>query len=259
MRARSIVGLLGLVAIAGLFAVPAVAATTYYGPSFTTPVSISPGGTINIVLSTGSGTSFVALPQGSDTPCVGTCTYPNQNWSVSPTSCFVSVHQVTVTDPNNVQYMLGSSTTSGLNWPTSVGGSGLSGHAPAINYTSGDTFTVPFGTGAGGFSFTSVLGSSPPNTVSPEGPYYWWQGGTNLRLDQNTQINPTSIHGSYIVDIEGAVVCPTGSAPFSTALFFDAGSLVTTPEFPFSMAIVVATGFAGLLLVRKWALATPRV
>lgn len=254
-----------MLALLGTMAVPAVFATTYYGPQFNLPTSIAPGGTINIVLTTGSGSSIVPLPQGSGAPCTtGTCgPYTQQNW-VTATGCFYLVHQITVTDPNGNGYMLGSATTSGLFWPSAFGGSGSGTHvppqAPALNVTSGDSFTVPFGTGAGGFSFTSVLGN-PPNTVTPAGPYYWWTVagntyGSDLRLDQNPSITPTTTHGSYEVDIEGVVACPssaggTTGTPFTTTLFFDAGIIVTTPFFPVSVALVTVTGLAALLLLRR--------
>ena len=242
---------------------PAVA-TTYYGPSFGTPVSIPPGGTINIALSTGNGSSIVALPQGSSSPCVGTCSYPQQNWVV-PTGCFYLVHQITVTDPNGNSYMLGSATTSGLFWPSSMGGSGSGTTVPpqadALNVTVGDNFVVPFAAGAGGFSFTSVLGN-PPNDVSPAGPYYWWtvagnSYGSNLRLDLNPSINPTMTHGAYTIDIEGVVACPSGSSQFTTTLFFDASSTVTTPQFPLSVGLVAVSGLAVALFFKRKSLVAP--
>jgi hypothetical protein len=169
------------------------------------------------------------------------------------------VHEVTVTDPNGNEYMLGSAVTSGLYWPSVLGGGGSETSFPpqaaALNVTVGDSFTIPFAAGAGGFSFTSVLGN-PPNDVSPAGPYYWWTVagnayGSNLRLDQNPSINPTLIHGTYIVDIEGVVACPTGSSTFTSILFFDSGVTVTTPMFPVSVGIVAASGLAVLLLLKR--------
>ena len=247
------------------FALPAVSATTYYGPSLGAPVSIAPGNPIDIAMSVGSGTTIVPLPQGSSSSCVGTCVYPQQAWT-SPTGCFTFVHQVTVTDPSGDQFMLGSSTTSGLNWPSSLGGGGSGTsyppQAPAINFTSGDTFTLPFGSGPEGYTFTSVL-SNPPNNVAPEGPYYWWvsvvgSGNPNgltagARLD-TISYNPTLIHGTYEVDIEGAVACPTGSTTFTTNLFFDSGIIVTTPQFGSSIIAVAGIAFVVLMLARSGAL-----
>jgi len=260
-----VVALVALVALVLGFASPVFAATasTYYGPSFLTPTNIAPGGTINVVLTTGSGPAFIPLPQGSSTPCSGTCTYPQLAWvnaTVGGTgNCFYLVHEVTVTDPNGNEYMLGSNVTSGLYWPATFGGSGSETTYPpqaaALNVTNGDSFTIPFAAGAGGFSFVSVLGN-PPNDVSPAGPYYWWTVagnvyGSNLRLDQNPTINPTMIQGTYTVDIEGEVACPTGAAPFATQLFFDSGITVITPQFPVSVALVAASGLAVLLLVKR--------
>lgn len=256
MKSR-VVALLAMLGLVLGFVSPAFAAT-YYGPSFGTPAAIAPGGTINIVLTTGSGSSDIPLPQGSSAPCTGTCTYPTVHWT-SPAGCFYLVHEVTVTDPNGNEYMLGSGVTSGLYWPASFGG-GSSGtsvppQADALNITVGDSFTIPFAAGAGGFSFTSVLGN-PPNDVSPAGPYYWWTVsgnayGSNLRLDQNPSINPTVIHGIYIIDVEGLVLCGPTTAPFDTQLFFDSASTVTTPQFPVSAALVAASGLAALLLIKR--------
>jgi len=255
--------LLAIVALIGIYSIsltPAFA-TTYYGPSFSMPVAVPPGSTINIVLSTASGPSPIALPQGSSTPCSGTCSYPQQAWTTS-TSCFVSIHEVTVTDPNGNEFMLGSATTSGLYWPAAFGGSGSGTHvppqAPALNFTVGDTFTLPFGVGTEGYTFNSVL-SSTYNT-NPEGPYYWWvavvaPGNPNgytvgARLDQ-TNINPTLIHGTYTVDIEGVVACPGSDSTFKNVLFFDSGTIVTTPEFGAGIAAATVIALVGLLVLRK--------
>jgi hypothetical protein len=162
--------------------------------------------------------------------------------------------------------MLGSAVTSGLYWPAAFGGSGSGTSVPpqadALNVTVGDSFTIPFAQGAGGFSFVSVLGN-PPNPVSSAGPYYWWTvagpdwgtvsgGGPNLRLDTTgSSINPTLTQGTYIVDIEGVVVCPTGSTTFTAILFFDSGIIVTTPQFPVSAGIVAASGLGVLLLLKR--------
>jgi len=78
--------------------------------------------------------------------------------------------------------------------------------------------------------------------------------GGNLRLDQHPSINPTSIQGTYVVDIEGVVACPAVTffdQPFSTVLFFDSGITVTTPQFPMAIGVVAATGLAALVLIRK--------
>jgi hypothetical protein len=256
MKSRTVV----LLAVAGLLLgfVSPVLAQTYYGPSFATPAAISPGGTINIVLSTGSGPGIVPLPQGSSTPCSGNCVYPQQPWTTA-TSCFYSIHEVTVTDPSGNEYMLGSSVMSGLYWPAAYGGSGSGTSVPpqadALNVTVGDSFTIPFAAGAGGFSFTSVLGN-PPNDVSPAGPYYWWTVagntyGSNLRLDQNPSINPTVTHGMYTADVEGNVICPVGSTPFTANLFFDAGIITITPQFPLSIAFVTVSGVLVLALIKR--------
>jgi hypothetical protein len=228
--------------VMAVLAVHAAQAPAYYGPSFVVPVSVSLGGIINITLTTGSGNSVVPLPQGSSPPCSGTCIYPQQDWNSSapgaPGNCFYSINEVAVTDPSGDEYMLGSNVTSGLYWPSDFGGGGGGTHVPpqaaALNLTVGDMFTIPFGSGAGNLSFVSVLGN-PPNDVSPAGPYYWWTVasnvyGSNVRLDQNSSINPTIIMGTYTLDIQGVVACPAGSETFGTTLFFDSGFAVIVPQ-----------------------------
>ena len=158
------------------------------------------------------------------------------------------------------EYMLGSAATSGLYWPAALGGSGSGTSVPpqadALNVTIGDSFTLVFGQGAGGQTFTSVLGN-PPNDVSPAGPYYWWTTagntyGSNLRLDQHASINPTSTHGTYTVDIEGAVECGNG-AFFDQGflLFFDSGIVVTTPQFPLGFGMAAAVALIGMVFIKR--------
>jgi len=259
-----------------LILVAPAAFATYYGPEFQTPVSITPGSTISVVLTAGSGASIVPLPGTAGSYCTPgvsgnteTCIYPQQDWTTA-TACFYSVHSVTVTDPNGNGYMLGSAATSGLNFPPSLGGS-VTGHGQAINITYGDSLTIPFGTGAFVPTYTSTVLGNPPNpgygsASSPpslEGGWYWWtvagnSYGSNLRLDENPSINPTSTHGTYTVDIEGVVACPTTSSTFTDTLFFDAPITVITPQFSFSLAFVAATGFAALFLLRRKVLAPAR-
>jgi hypothetical protein len=263
MKTRT-VGVISLATLLAIIASPVAAAATYYGPRFVLPPSISPGSTINIVVTTVASSTFVAPPTGSQLCPGGVCDYPLQACTSAPPPYtnppfYYLIHQVTVTDPKGNSYMLGSATTSGLYWPASLGGSGSGTHVPpqadALNVTVGDSFTIPFGQGAGGFSFTSLLGN-PPNDVSPAGPYYWWtvsgnQYGSNLRLDQNPNINPTTIQGKYIVDIEGVVVCQNVQQEVTIQLFFDAGIIVTTPEFLLSTAMVAVSSFAVLALLLR--------
>lgn len=268
---------LGLLVVAGMLLVPGAAFATHYGEQFNLPASIAAGSPIDITLTTGTG-AVVSQPQGSSPLCTpsGTPThcgpYPITGWT-SATACFYSVHEIAVKDPNGNVYVLGSAHTSGLYWPPSLGGpksppelspssSSTKPFPPAdaLNVTGGDTFTVPFAQGAGGFSFTSVLGN-PPNNVSPEGPYYWWTAkpnvhGIGLRLDTTgSSINPTSVPSTpghpYVVDIEGVDACPSSKVPVSHFLFFDAGITVGTPQFPFAMGLVVATGLGAMLFIRK--------
>ena len=66
-----------------------------------------------------------------------------------------------------------------------------------------------------------------------------------------TSIIPTSVHGAYIVDVEGVVACPTGSTTFTSKLFFDAASTVTTPQFSAPLIAAVAVGLVALALMQK--------
>ena len=257
---KALLTAIGLVTLVGMVASPAYA-TTYYGPSYaTSPGAIPPGGTANIILSTGSNTSFVAPPSGSTHGCTPgqVCLYPLQACT-NPSAFYFSVHQITVKDANNNNYMLGSATASGMAWPVIFGGpvgqTTANGFADALNGTIGDSFSLPFGPGAGGFSFTSLLGN-PPNNVSPEGPYYWWTvagnvNGADLRLDQHPSINPTAISGTYDVDVEGTVVCSGSDVTVTATLFFDAGHGFTVPEFAGPMMATVAIAFVGMAILLR--------
>ncbi len=203
---------------------PVFASGTFYGPSFTiSPATVTSGGTVTALLSSGSAATFTAPPAGSTVcnPTVpSTCFFPLQacNGSLN----YYQINQATVTDPSGNAYLLGSAVTSGLadryiaspRYTTA-------GFAPAINVSSTDSGSIPFGTGVGGFfALTSNL-PNPPNNVNPEGPYYWWTvagnvHGANLRLDQNPSIQPTLAFGTYLYDLEGLVFCG------SYMLFFDA-------------------------------------
>jgi len=251
-----------------------VHATTYFGPSFQV-TSTGPGGTVYLTVSTNSSSTFVAPPEGSGAQCSSgqTCNFPLEACT-NASSFYYSIHEITMTDPNGNSYMLGSSATSGMYWPQILGGpapgfntlplsTGYGNQGDALNLTLGDTFVLPFGSGAGGFSFTTSL-LSPPQTHAPEGPYYWWTVagnvyGSDLRLDQNPSINPTTVTGVYVADVEGVVVC--GSGVFfdqGIKIFFDSPLQFTTPQFPVSAALVTATGLAALVLIRKRIVTPPK-
>jgi hypothetical protein len=207
-------------------------ANTYYGPNLNiSPDSITSGSSVNIQLSTGSGSTFTAPPSGSNlcNPLdPSTCSFPLQSCTLLN---YYQINQVTVTDPNGNSYMLGSSATSGLSNPSigrftnSAGGP----FAPAINVSATDSGSISLGSGVGGFYALNSNLPNPPNNVNPEEPYYWWTVsgnvyGSNLRHDQNPSIQPTATVGTYTADIEGLVFCG------STTLFFDAAMqfVVTT-------------------------------
>lgn len=251
------IALVGVGLAAALFVIaPAAFATTYYGPSFTLPSAISPGSNINIVLTTASGSTFTAPPSGSMVPCVGTCTYLLQSCT-DGSAFYVAIHEVTVTDPNGNQYMLGSASTSGLYWPLNQGGNpstGLAGHANELNLTGTQSDLLTFGTGAGGSSFASenYYTTAPFTAVADTaGPYYWWTVGSNLRLDLNPSITPTLAHGIYTVDIEGVAVCGTTTQAIHAVVFFDTPVVVTTPEFGASAIAVAGVAFVLMMLVRR--------
>lgn len=248
---KKILGIaIALVLLAPAF--PVALAQTYYGPSLSVTSSVTSGMTVTMSLVTGSGSTFTAPPTGSDVPCnpadPSTCSFPLQS---CPTGSFnyYQINQATVTDPNGNEYMLGSATTSGLTNPSigrftgSTGNYPTSAFAPAINVSSTDSGSIPFGTAAGDFfALTSNL-PNPPNNVNPEGPYYWWTvtgnaNGAGLRLDQTT-IQPTSTVGTYTFDLEGLVFC-TGSSP----IFFDAALQFTVfPAPPPSTGVTRTIGF----------------
>ncbi len=266
MSTARIMSLLALVGLVGIYATPAYA-TTYFGPSFQV-TSTSPGGNVYLTVSTASSSTFVKPPSGSDAQCQSgqTCSFPLQACT-DPTQFYYSIHQITMTDPNGNSYLLGSSVTSGVYWPNILGGpapgpntlplsDGIGNQADALNVTIGDSFVLPFGAGAGGFSFSTSL-PSPPQTHAPEGPYYWWTvagnvNGANLRLDQNPSINPTTVQGIYEADVEGVVVC--GSGVFfdqGIQLFFDAPHQFTVPQFSGPLMALVAVGLAAVTLLRR--------
>ena len=178
-------------------------------------------------LSSGSGSSFTAPPAGSslcNPTDPSTCFFPLQ--ACDGGLNYYQINQVTVTDPNGNAYLLGSAVTSGLTNPYIASPRYTSaGFAPAINVSSTDSGSVPFGTGAGGFfALTSNL-SNPPNNVNPEGLYYWWTVagntyGSNLRLDQNPSIQPTSTPGTYVYDLEGLGFCGTFQVFFDASMQF---------------------------------------
>jgi hypothetical protein len=263
-RMLSLLAIIGLVAI---YATPAYA-TTYFGPSFAV-TSTSPGGNVYITVSTNSSNTFVSPPEGSGAQCQTgqQCNFPLQACTNSSTF-YYSIHSITISDAVGNTYMLGSSVTSGMYWPASLGGqapgpntnslsSGTGSLGDALNVTTGDSFVLPFGPGAGGFTFTTSL-TSPPQTHTPEGPYYWWtvagnQYGSNLRLDQNPQINPTLTPGTYVADIEGVVICGTGVFfDQGIQVFFDSGHQFTVPQFSVVPVLgVVAASLMGIALLRK--------
>jgi len=152
-------------------------------------------------------------------------------------------------------------------WPHILGGpaagpntlplsDGVGNQGDALNVTLGDSFVLPFGTAAGGFTFSTTL-PSPPQTHAPEGAYYWWTvagnvNGPNLRLDQHPSITPTTSQGIYVADIEGVVIC--GSGVFfdqGVKVFFDQPGQFTVPQFSGPLLAMVAVGLAAMTLLRK--------
>lgn len=239
-----------LIAISTISIISPALAQPFYGPSLTlSPATVTSGGTVTALLSSGSSATFGAPPAGSNlcnptTP--STCFFPLQACDGSLN--YYQINQVTVTDPNKNAFLLGSAVTSGM--ANAYIGSPRytsAGFAPSINVSQTDSGSIPFGTGAGGFfALTSSL-ANPPNNVNPEGPFYWWTVagnayGSNLRLDQNPSINPTSVVGTYSYDIEGQVFCSN-----TTPLFFDASMqfTVTAPQVTLSIVKTGASNPAG--------------
>jgi hypothetical protein len=227
-----------------------------------------------LAVSTASATTFVPPPSGSGVQCGSgeACSFPLQACT-DPSQFYYSIHLITITDADGNGYELGSSAVSGMYWPTVLGGpvpgpdtlplsDGVGNQGDALNVTIGDTFVLPFGAGAGGFTFTTSLGS-PPQTHAPEGPFYWWTeagnvNGAGLRLDQHPSINPTTTSGTYVATVEGVAVCGVGvffdqgtQVPFRVNISFSTSPTITAPEFPLGMALLVALAVPTILLVKK--------
>ncbi len=232
-----------------------VAAATYTYQEFNlSPSSIPQNGVTNIVLEThdsttvpsGSG-NWVCTSSGqllnSANQVVGTCTLPfvppgpacNDN-----TTGFVNyeITQLKVTTPNDPSspdvYMLG--TTSGP---------GISG-APLIVTKLDEPINVPYGPAPGGSPFT-INGNT----------YEWWRirlNGNSVSPNQNIVSSPTpgptSLAGTYTIDLEGVMHCGTSATAITQSFFFDIGIQVTTPEFG-AMLIAVALGSLALAFVKR--------
>jgi hypothetical protein len=211
-------------------ATPVLANGGFSGADFTiSPSSIHAGGTTTIVLTAAQASGFVAPPSGSSSTCAPgpTCSFTLQ---ACPTGSFLyySIHEIRVTSPSGGQYAIGSGLSGGtydLSWPASIGGSRTTaqGLGAAINVTSADTLSVPFGLGTGvAFLLTTSIG---------DGTYAWFPvTGTNP-----TAI-PTAAVGSYSVDIEGEVLCGESATPGNyTYLFFDVTTLSFTATDPTSV------------------------
>jgi hypothetical protein len=231
-------------------ATAAFAVTTFLGPNFSVS-GIAVGGTAQINLSVGSGTTISSYPFCS-TPNISTC-----NFNVCPAVSnpgvmggamfqFYGLREIFVTTPNGDQYQLGSatrifmadsSTSDGIGpLPMSPGG-----YAPQLSVGKDDSFNLPFGPSlAYPLSFTSVdsgtwLPALAAYTTNPEAPYYWWRtavGGVavpNVRADLAPSPALTGQAGTYHVDLEGNVFCSNGvTVPFSIDSFFDIGNITFT-------------------------------
>lgn len=271
MKARFI-SIICAVALSFLMAVPAVAATTYYGPSLTvSSTTVTAGQTENIMISTTSASTFDYPPAGGsngEVTCAGNGTSCTFTLQACTTFGYTSIHTVSVTDPNDNVYYLGGVTTYGLSWPVAFGGlpadNTAHGLGPAINVSQTDSFTIPFGEGVGGFTLNTSL-TNPPNNLNPEGPYYWYAEHANSPI--SSSLNPTSAAGVYKIEIEGVVVCGNSVTPFSVSpVFFDSSyrftaTTTSTPNFPppvpefpsgaLGMGALMAACLAALLVMKK--------
>lgn len=268
---------LAAIAIVAMIAAPAAGATTFYGPSFqVTPSSITPGETVDIVLTTASSSTYGCVPGGGSiatgcdnaADCDGasaTCYFTIQQCNSTDPLQFYLIHQIYVTAPNGESYYLGGATGYSLSWPIAFGGQPgdntvASKLGPAINVSATDSFTIPFGEDVGGFTLTSSLGN-PPNNVNPEGPYYWYAIHASTPIASN--VNPTTSAGTYEVDIEGAAACGTTVTQFAIpAVFFDGRITFDTPQFATAVPVagVAAIALLGLVLLkRKNAIAAPKI
>jgi hypothetical protein len=254
-----------------------------YGPEFVLPTAIPPGSPITFSLTTVAANYFVTPPSGGGSPCSGTCAFPLQACAFSSTpdstQFFYLIHEITVTDPQGNEFMLGSNSTSGLYWPSALGGSGSGTNVPPqavpIDIMVGDNFNTMSllqgseGPSDNGFQFTSAipLSSWPSLIVNPPAPYYsynpegssstlgyyWWiavGNGAGQRLDK-AGTNPTQLQGTYTVDIEGVVVCGNVDQQVTINLFFDAPIQVITPQFGLGVALAVALSMALVALMAR--------
>jgi hypothetical protein len=228
----------------------AASAVTFLGPNFAVG-NIPVGGTAQINLSVGSGSSISSYPFCS-TPGASSC-----NFNVCPAVSnpailggaqfeFYGIREAFVTTPNGDQYQMGSATRIFMADSSTMDGIGPvpmspGGYAPQLTLGKDDSFNVPFGPSlAYPLSFTSVdsgtwLPALSAYTTNPEAGYFWWrtQVGGAAVSPQRVDVNPTPAltgqAGTYHIDIEGNVFCSNGvTVPFSIDNFFDIGNIVFT-------------------------------
>ncbi len=224
-------------ALALLLAGPAALATTYTHLLFNvSPSSLPQGGSTNIILGTQDNSN--PPPGGNNFQCNTPCTFPYvPPGPACPASQYVSytVAQLKVTTPDDPTkpdvYMLG--TTSGP---------GISGSPIVV--TTGPV-SVPYGP------------ESAPFTIGAT-QYEWWRissNGNPVSPNQNIiaypSPGPTSLPGTYTIDVEGTMQCLSGTSDFTQNFFFDIGFQITTPEFGSMIAVVAIASLALVLFKRK--------
>ncbi len=125
-------------------------------------------------------------------------------------------------------------------------GPGISG-SPIVVTKLNEPINVPYGPESTPFTIGSTQ-------------YEWWRisnNGNPVSPNQNIIAypppGPTSLSGTYTIDVEGTMQCSGASVGFVNNFFFDIGFQITTPEFG-SMLAVVAVGTMALLLFKRRAI-----
>lgn len=238
--------LVSLFVLATLLVVPAAAvATTYTHLSFdVSPAKIPQGGTTTIILSTAD--NSVVPPGGSNFNCNAPCTFPFvPPGPACPATNFESykVTQLTVTtpkDPSNPDvYMLGSTSAPGITG------------SPIVVTKINEPLNVPYGPQGSPFTVNGIQ-------------YEWWRirlNGNPVSPNQNIIAHPTpgptSLAGTYTIDLEGTMQCFNTKTDFTQNFFFDIGFQITTPEFG-SVLMVVGLGALAIVFLKKKAI-SPKI
>jgi hypothetical protein len=254
------------IGIALLLVGPAtVAADTYTHLMFNvSPQSLPLGGTANIILSSIDNTDVPPGPsnyictaggilEDAHGNVLGTCSLP---FVVPSPACDSTDHpfanyevtQITVTTPHDPMagdvYMLGTTSGAGIATVTS----GIATGSPIVVTKTDQPVSVPYGPQSSPFTINGIQ-------------YEWYRikvngapGGGGSIINTPTP-GPTSLAGTYKIDVEGIMNCGAGSVAFTQTFWFDIGFQITTPEFG-SMLMVVGLGALTVVFLKRRAVGT---